>query len=435
VISTRKIADCMLLVLGLFILALGVSVSVKANLGVTPISCVPYVFSLGTPFTLGQLTIAFNTLFMALQVAILRRKYSPLQLLQLPAVAILGYCIDFTLALLSGLSPSGYVMQLCMLLASCMLIAFGVLLVVKADITYIPGDGLILVIADTFRKDFGKTKMCFDCTMVLIGTSSSFILLGKLAGIREGTFLAALLVGSLIQIYNRIWSALSARLAKRRERKAEAAAAAYGSYPVITISREYGSGGHEIGRRIAAELGVSFYDRELIDLTAEQSGFTEEFIKDREQKIGNALLYELYAQNFAYVKDKLPPTDLLFLIQSKIIRDICSREACVIVGRCANFILKDNPNCFNIFIHADNEYRRTKIISDYQADPSFSSRDLEQADHERANYCLNFTGRNWRDATAYHATLDSALYTTEQAAAKLIDLFRAARPRLQPASD
>jgi len=436
VISRRKLANGLVLILGLFIMALGVSVSVKADLGVTPISCVPYVYSLNTPFTLGELTIMMNACFIVLQIAILRRRYSLLQLVQLPAVVILGYFIDFTFFLVSGIHPSGYLAQVAWLLVSCFLIALGVFLVVKADITYIPGDGLIVVIADTFKKDFGKTKMCFDSSMVAIGLTSSLVLMGTVAGIREGTVVAALLVGYIIQILGRLLSAFCGWRQRRRgdAMPEEGPSPAYGAFPVITISREYGSGGHEIGRQVADELGIAFYDKELIALTAERSGFTESYIREREQKLTNSLLHELYAQNYAYVKDKLPPTDVLFLIQSKIIRDICSRESCVIVGRCANFILKDNPNSFNVFIHAGEEFRREKIVNDYKAAAAYSARDLEQADHERANYCLNYTGKDWRDATNYHVTLDSSLYSTKEVAGKLIGLFRAAAPRLRRAA-
>lgn len=424
----RIFARILLLILGLIFLAFGVSISVRANLGVTPISCIPYIYSLATPFSLGELTIGMNSLFILLQMAILRRRYAPMQLLQLPAVIVLGYGIDYTLPLVSGIVPASYPEQVALLLSSCACIALGVFCVVRADVTYIPGDGLIAVIADTYRREFGKTKMCFDSSMVVIGLVSSLLLLGRLEGIREGTVIAALLVGFLIQLCNRAMAAILGRFEARRKAADVPAVGTYGSFPVITISREYGSGGHEIGQRIARELGIAFYDRELIDLTAEQSGFSQEEIRDKEQKIGNALLHELYAQNYAYVQDRLPPTDLLFLIQSKIIRDICSREACVIVGRCANFILKDNPNCFNVFIHADNEFRKAKIVHEYKAAPTFSDRELELADQERGNYSLTYTGRDWRDATGYHVTLDSALFSTDEAARRLIDLFQGVRP-------
>ena len=430
-LSIRTLARGPLFLSGLFILALGVSVSVKADLGVTPISCVPYIYSLNTPFTLGELTIFINVFFIAGQIAIARRRYSWFQLIQFPAVAMLGYFIDFTLSLVAFIDPSSYPEQMAWLLTSCLLLAMGIFFLVKADITYFPGDGLVAVIADIYKRDFGKTKMCLDSSMVVVGVASSFLLMGRLVGIREGTVIAALLVGYLIRQCNRLWDAAMARRGQGAEGAAEAVQGMYGSFPVITISREYGSGGHEIGQRLAKALGYSFYDRELIDLTAERSGFDKAYVRDNEQKIANSLFYELFAQNYAYAPDRLPPTDTLFLIQSKVIRDVCAKGPCVIVGRCANFILKDNSNCFNVFIHADDEYRKDKIVNDYHAASSYSSRDLERADHERANYCLKYTGEDWRDATNYHVAVDSSLYTTEQTVDRIIECFRAAGSRLR----
>ena len=192
------------LILGLFIMALGISLSVKADLGVTPISCVPYIYSLVVPFSLGELTIFMNAVFILLQIAILRRKYRYIQLIQLLAVILLGYFIDFTLYLISGINPTTYLEQLLILLISCAFIALGVFLFVKANITYIPGDGLLVVISQTFKKDFGTVKICFDCSMVMIGVVSSFLFLHKLAGVREGTILAALIVGLLVKLYGKI---------------------------------------------------------------------------------------------------------------------------------------------------------------------------------------------------------------------------------------
>ena len=200
------------LILGLFIMALGVSLSVKADLGVTPISCVPYIYSLVVPFSLGELTIFMNAIFILLQIAILRRKYRYIQLVQLIAVILLGYFIDFTLYLISGINPTTYLEQLLTMLISCAFIALGVFLFVKANITYIPGDGLLVVISQTFKKDFGTVKTCFDCSMVTLGIVSSFLFLHKLVGVREGTILAALIVGLLIQLYGKISHLLAIKL-------------------------------------------------------------------------------------------------------------------------------------------------------------------------------------------------------------------------------
>ena len=411
-----------LLITGLFFLALGISLSVKADLGVSPISCVPYIYSLVTSLSLGEVTIIFNGLFILMQIALLRGKYQYIQLSQFLAVIILGYFIDFTLFLISGLHPGTYLGQVIALIISCALIAFGVFLILKANLIFVPADGFVLVISQTYRREFGKVKICLDISMVTVGVVSSFIFLNTLAGIREGTIVAALIVGLFIQFYGKASLSISNFIQLRGKRQADilTTQSEVFAYRVITISREYGSGGHEIGQAIAKKLGISFYDTELINITAEKSGFTREYIRTNEQKIANTLLYDLYAQNYAYVNNQLPPADTLFLIQSKIIRDICSQESCVIVGRCANFILKDNPNCFNVFVHANNEFRKSKIINDYKEKVTFSDKDLELSDRQRANFCMKYTGQDWRDCSNYHTTIDSSLFSTEEIADNLI---------------
>lgn len=213
-LQKSNIFRCAQLIAGLFFMALGVSLSVKANLGVSPISCVPYIYSLVLPFSLGELTIFMNGIFIVLQLAILRKEYQFIQLVQFIAVIVLGYFIDFTLLLISWITPASYFEQLVTLLASCSLIAFGVFLLVKANITYIPGDGLLVVIAKTYSKTFGKVKICFDSSMVIIGIISSFAFLHQFTGIREGTIFAAFTVGLMIQLYEKILRVLPKNLSR-----------------------------------------------------------------------------------------------------------------------------------------------------------------------------------------------------------------------------
>jgi uncharacterized membrane protein YczE len=189
-------------VTGLFIMAIGVTLSVKANLGLSPISCTPFVLSLKLPLTLGELTILFNLLLIGLQVLILRKNYQYFQLIQLPAVTLFGYFIDFTMGIFSGLNTSSYFMQIVLCLLSCIILAFGIFLIIKANLTYLPGEGLAVAITETFKKEFGKVKIGIDSSMVILGTLSSFLLLNQLEGIREGTFAAAVLVGYMIRFYN-----------------------------------------------------------------------------------------------------------------------------------------------------------------------------------------------------------------------------------------
>lgn len=189
--------------LGLFVMAFGVALSVKANLGISPISCIPYVYSFKLPFTLGELTILFNILLIFLQMIVLRKNYRLVQLVQLPVVFVLGLFIDLTMYMVSDLYVSNYVGQLFLCLLSCVVIAFGVFLEVKANIIYLPGEGLAMAISDTFEKEFGKAKIGVDISMVIVGIMSSFIFLHQLQGIREGTIVAAILVGFIVKFFNK----------------------------------------------------------------------------------------------------------------------------------------------------------------------------------------------------------------------------------------
>ena len=407
-------------------MAFGISFSIKADIGVSPISCVPYIYSLKFPLSIGEFTIILNALFMVIQIAILRKKYNIVQLVQLPAIIIFGYCIDIAMPLVENLNPINYMEQLILCLIACVVLAFGIFLVIKTRLTYLPLEGLVLVISQTFKKEFGKIKISMDSLMVVIGVISSFIFLNELVGIREGSIIAALLIGALIKFFSVKLNFVEKWLFNEeiKESKDEDLSNKYNNTFVITISREYGSGGHEIGKYIAKELGISFIDKELIDLTAKQTGYTTQYIQENEQKLTNSLIYDLYEQNYTYVNDEIPPKDALFLVQSKIIREICAKESCVIVGRCANFILKDHPNCINIFIHANEEYRKEKINKEYNLKIPFENDDLKQSDEQRANYCMHFTKKDWKDATNYHITLDSTLYGSKQSAKELIKLLK-----------
>lgn len=396
--------------IGLFVMAFGVALSVKADLGVSPISCIPYVYSIKMPFTLGQLTIVFNLFLMVLQMAVLRKNYRVLQLIQLPVVFAFGMFIDLAMNMVAFINVTNYEWKVFWCLLSCVILAFGVFLEVKAKITYLPGEGLAMAISETFNKEFGKAKIGVDSAMVVVGIISSFLFLNQLLGIREGTVAAAVLVGFIAKFYSRKLQFVDKWLSVKEPAKniQEEASVDTPENLVITISREYGSGGHEIGQCLADKLGIAFYDKSLIDITAKESGFTADYISKNEQKLAHSLLFELYEQNYAYVNEKQPPLDTLFLVQSKIIREIAAKEPSVIVGRCANFVLKENPNCFNLFIHADKKFRKNRIMNYYGVHASITDHELEITDRERANYCMHFTGKNWRDAANYDLTIDSS---------------------------
>ncbi len=419
-LKSNLLKRVIIFVTGLFVMAFGVALSVKANLGVSPISCIPYIYSLKYPLTMGEITIVFNVLLILLQMVVRGKKYRLFQLVQLPVVFIFGFFTDFTLYLVSGMNVNNYAWQAVLCMLSCAVIGFGVFLEVKAKLTYLAGEGLALAISETFKTEFGKAKIGTDCGMVLGGTISSLLLLGHLQGVREGTIAAALLVGSLAKFYSKKLYFIDTLLENQAEGTAVPqvvpVAGTGEKRIIITISREFGSGGHEIGQLVARHLGLPFYDKELIRLTAEKGGFTTEYIREHEQKLAHSLLFNLYEQSYAYVNEQMPPLDALFLVQSKIIRDISETGSYVIVGRCANFILKDHPACFNVFIHAGNKFRQQRIVKEYQVDAGTAEKEMEKTDRDRANYCRHYTGKEWGKAGNYNLTIDSSLFGIENSA-------------------
>ena len=173
---------------------------------------------------------------------------------------------------------------------------------------------------------------------------------------------------------------------------------------VITIGREYGSGGRLIAKQLSEELGITFYDKELITAVARKTGFSENFIRDSEhQRPTNSFLYDLYT---AVQTPSVP--DQVFIAQAKVIKEAASRESCVIVGRCADYILRDYDNVLSIYVHAPKDYciRTTMEIRNLNEEEAWKF--IQKTDKRRSDYYRYFTGNDWKDADNYDLCLNSA---------------------------
>ena len=186
----------LLLLVGLSIMAFGVAFSIKASLGTSPISSVPYVISLFTPLTVGTATITMHCVFILLQILILRKNYHLIQLMQLPVAFFFGYLTDFGVWAVQGITCNTYWQQWIVCLIGILLVAVGVSFEVKAGVVVLAGEGVVLAICKVFPKiKFGYMKVGFDVTLVVIACVLSIVFTGRLQGVREGTVAAALLVG------------------------------------------------------------------------------------------------------------------------------------------------------------------------------------------------------------------------------------------------
>ena len=180
---------------------------------------------------------------------------------------------------------------------------------------------------------------------------------------------------------------------------------------VITIGRQFGSGGRTIGKKLADRLGIPFYDKELIKEAAKKSGLSQSMFEYVDEKAVNSLLYSMAlgmysaTNNISMVTD-MPLNDKLFQIQADVIRDLAN-SPCVIVGRCADYVLRKHPNCLNVFIHAGLEERVDRAINEYHYSPNGIREALLKTDRHRANYYNYYSDQSWGDASNYHISLDS----------------------------
>ena len=198
-----KLKRYLIFLVGLFVNSLGVSLITKANLGTSPISSIPYVLSLNFPFTLGNFTIFFSIFLIVLQLIILRKNFKLEHILQIPVSIVFGYFIDLTMLLFYWVNPEMYVMKIVYLLIGCLILGFGVYMEVLADVVMLPGESFVRAIVLTWKTNFGTTKICFDVSMAVIAAVLSFVFAGRLDGVREGTVIAALLVGFIARLFGK----------------------------------------------------------------------------------------------------------------------------------------------------------------------------------------------------------------------------------------
>lgn len=198
---------------------------------------------------------------------------------------------------------------------------------------------------------------------------------------------------------------------------------------VITIARQYGSGGREVGMRLAEVLGIKSYDRELITMAAQKSGMSSEILNHADEKATNSLLYTLALGSSYYgaasIGTDVPINDKLFITQSQIIRDLAAEGPCIIIGRCSDYVLRTNLARFSVFIYAPIEARIRRVIERGAAKTEKEARDLiSRTDKRRINYYNYYTGRKWGSPDNYNMMLDSSFLGIEGSARAIADVYR-----------
>lgn len=199
--------------------------------------------------------------------------------------------------------------------------------------------------------------------------------------------------------------------------------------PVITISRQFGSGGHEIGERLARQLDVPFYDKALIAMAAKQSGLSEEVFAHADEKATSSLLYSMVMGNYSFGArvpgiNEMPINDKLFIIQSDIIKKAAAEGPCVVIGRCADYILREHANCMNVFVHANKEDRIRRSVAKKDCEERKAADFVTKKDKQRANYYNFYSNKRWDDLQNYDITIDTSRFSLDEAVELLIDAAR-----------
>jgi len=191
---------------------------------------------------------------------------------------------------------------------------------------------------------------------------------------------------------------------------------------IITIARQYGSGGREIGELLAKELGIKCYDKELLKRAAKESGICEDIFENHDEKPTNSFLYSLVMDTYSFgytsaAFSDMPINQKVFLAQFNAIKEIANEGPCVIVGRCADYVLEDYDNCLSVFVHSDLNKRMHRVAARNDLTISKAKDRINKTDKQRASYYDYHSNKKWGDAKSYNLCIDSGMTGIEGAVA------------------
>lgn len=198
---------------------------------------------------------------------------------------------------------------------------------------------------------------------------------------------------------------------------------------IVNIGRQLGSGGREIGKMLANDLNLRFLDKELITLAAEKSGLCSEFFEKADEKPTNAFT-TLFSMRFPFISDGSMPgynclsNDALFKVQSEVIRELAQQEPCLFVGRCADYVLRDMPQCTNIFICAPKKMRIERIMEQNSLTRQKAEELIDKTDERRADYYNYYSSKTWGEAKSYHLCIDSSILGINETEKFILDFIK-----------
>ena len=198
---------------------------------------------------------------------------------------------------------------------------------------------------------------------------------------------------------------------------------------IITISREFGAGGHTLGKKVAEALGIPFYDQEIIDRAVADTGFSPDFVREAGEYASttHSFLFNLILSHSVSTVSggELSNYDKIYIAQARIIQELAEKSPCLIVGRCADYILRERDDCLNVFVHASDEYRKQRILEQYgEIEGKTVTERLEEKDKKRMLYYKHYTDRDWGDVKNYHLAINTAVIPVDMAVEWIVNAVR-----------
>ncbi len=429
-IHSELIKRYILFLIGLFVNAAGVALIIIAALGTSPIAVIPYVMNVATGMSVGTYTFILNMILLVIQILLLGRKFQLYQLLQIPVSLVFAVFVDACLYMFGFLASGNYETQFCILILGCIVRALGVSIQVLADVVMLSGEAVVKAISVRFEKNFSVIKLLVDVLLVVIAVILSYAFMGRIVGVREGTIIAVLFIAPCSAFFTGKMYFLEKYLGGSVQHEEAGQQVQTANGIVITISSDYGSGGHKIGHIISENLGYKLYGRNLANMVSKESGFSMAYIRAHDDSLYHNWYEKMFTEAVSIPGGMLDPYANIFEAQKKIVSGLTS-ENCVIIGHCANYILRDYPHAIHIHIHSDLEHRLSRIRRDYRIGEQSVRTLLNKRDKSRSAYYTHFTGENWKDFDNYHITIDSGLLETEETADILLDIINRMKTRLE----
>lgn len=411
--------------LGICLNAFGIALFTRSKLGTGPTSCIPYVVSLKSGLSFGTCTFMFNILLLLGQIILLRKNFPRYQLLQLPVTLLFSILIDGAMKITTFVNTDIYWIALLYNILGCVFRAVGVSCQVVADVVMLSTEAFVKALSDVSKKEFSWIKLFFDVFMAAVAIALSFLLLGRLESVREGTLIIVLLVGPVSHYFTKRLSFTNYVFENESELVFEPKLKISNSKRiVITVTSEAGSGGRIIAKILGIKLKIPVYDKELVDLIAQEGGFTKRFVQAHNEILYRSTAEAFIQNNFSVENFHSKSYTRLYEAQERVISKLAERQNCIIVGHCSNFILKDNKNVMNILITADMKNRITYISEKYGLNRHDSQKKIRRQDHNTWEFYLHFTNQDWKDSGNYHLCLNSSLFGYEETADIIEDIVK-----------